>query len=53
MNKNQDEIIDNRDNDKLISSDHEDSLTIGIAILADMTRKDMERSLPYLNHKQE
>ena len=50
MNKKQDEMIDNRDNDKLNSND---SLAIGIAVLADMTRIDMERSLPYLNHKQE
>jgi len=53
MNKNQDNIIDNRDNDKLNSNNHEDSLVIGIAVLADMTRTDMERSLPYLNHNQE
>ena len=53
MNKNQDEIIDNRDNDKLDCNSHENSLAIGIAVLADMTRIDMERSLPYLNHNQE
>ncbi len=53
MNKNQDEMIDNRDNDKLNSNDHKDSLAIGIAVLAEMTRIDMEKSLPYLNHNQE
>ena len=53
MNKNPDEIIDNRDDDLLNSNNHKDSLAIGIAVLADMTRIDMESSLPYLNINQE
>ena len=52
MNKNQDEIIDNRDYDKSNTNNHKDSLAIGIALLAEMTRIDMERSLPYFNINQ-
>ena len=52
MNNNQDEIVNNRDNDKLKSNNNEDSLVFGIAVLADLTRMEMERSLPYLNHNQ-
>ena len=52
MSKNQDEIINNRDNDKLNSNNHKDSLATGIALLAEMTRIDMERSLPYFNINQ-
>ena len=53
MNKSQEEMIDNRDKDNLNSNNHKDSLAIGIALLADMTRIDMERSLPYFNINQE
>ena len=52
MNKNE-EINNNRDNNILDSNDTENSLAIGIGILADMTRIDMERSLSYFDINKE